>query len=83
TKEIGLGKERTPKRETVADRKPEALLSANEVNRSLLGIAHQRLDELCREAEAIRLFGSVQVQIVFEAGRITHIHRRLDGREKI
>lgn len=71
------------KRETTAERKPEALASANEVNQSLLMVAHQRLDDLCREAESIRLFGSVQIQIVFEAGRITHIHRRLDGREKL
>lgn len=71
------------KRETTAERKPEAAASVNEVNQSLLKLAHQRLDELCREAEAIRLFGSIQLQVVFEAGRITHVHRRLDGREKI
>ena len=74
------------KRETVAERKPEFVTAGNavnEVNQSLLALAHQRLDELCREAERIRLFGSIQLQVVFEAGRITHVHRRLDGREKL
>jgi len=45
-------------------------------NEMFLSLAKQRLEELAKEAERSKFFGTICVQICYEAGRAVSLHRR-------
>ena len=45
-------------------------------------VAHKRLDQLMDAAEHGNEYGIVAVDVIFEAGRIVAVKRRIDGSDK-
>lgn len=51
-------------------------------NVAMLRRAYERLGELIGQAEDGNLYGTVGIEVQFEAGRITTVRRRIDGTDK-
>jgi len=71
------------KRDVTAFKTEDDVRPADDPNRRMILLAHERLDELCREAERSKFWGVLGVELTFEAGVIRLLHRRLDGRDKV
>lgn len=68
------------------ERKPRVAASAPlvppEPAEPLLATAHQRLDQIWREATSSRFFGRIAIEVTFENGVAQLLYRKIDGRDK-
>lgn len=71
------------KRDVTSVKMEEDPRPADDPNRRMMLLAHERLEELCREAERSKFWGVLGVELTFENGQIRLLHRRLDGRDKV
>lgn len=68
---------------TGTDRGPRPVLELDEHNTPMRERAHRRLDELIDYARGSdRFYGSVSVEVQFEAGKITTVRRGIHGTDK-
>lgn len=66
---------------TTTAEKPEPP-AMSEHNNPLIQTAHRRLDELALDAQRNRFYGTMSIELIFEAGKVTTIRRCMAGTDK-